>query len=124
MPIDVITHASDRILEVVYPAQLSLAEVEDYVQRMRALIDGMGGPWRALVDQSRLRALPREAVPVMVSLNIHAERNGMERSARLVADAVSGLNAWRWTKMAGLTIPVCTFTNRDEALAWLKAEEP
>jgi hypothetical protein len=44
----------------------------------------------------------------------------MQRSARVVIDPPSGLQAWRMTKRAMLTIPTRTFETRGEALAWLK----
>jgi hypothetical protein len=44
----------------------------------------------------------------------------MKRSARVGSDAASGLQAWRMTKKAMLTIPTRTFETREAALAWLR----
>ena len=59
-------------------------------------------------------------VDTLASLNAFAQHNGMKRSARVVSDAASGLQAWRMTKRALLTIPTRTFETREAALAWLR----
>jgi hypothetical protein len=120
MPFQIVFHEQDRILEVIYPERPTAADVADYLSKVRPIIENMGGPWSALVDQSQLRMLGREFVPPMASLNAFAQLKGMQRSARIVLDAPSGLQAWRMTKQALLTIPTSTFDNRKDALAWLK----
>jgi hypothetical protein len=59
-------------------------------------------------------------VSVMAKLNAYAQLKGMKRSARIVSTAASGLQAWRMTKQAMLSIPARTFESRGEALSWLK----
>ena len=120
MSFQIVFHEQDRILEVIYPERPTAADVADYLAKVRPIIENMGGPWSALVDQSQLRMLGREFVPQMASLNAFAQLKGMQRSARIVLDAPSGLQAWRMTKQALLTIPTSTFDNRKDALAWLK----
>ncbi|HYI03212.1 STAS/SEC14 domain-containing protein [Hyalangium sp.] len=120
MPFQITVHETDRILEVVYPPQPTQADVDDYLSRVRALIDGLGGDWSALVDQSQLRVMPSNMVSVMAKLNAYAQLKGMKRSARIVSTAASGLQAWRMTKQAMLSIPARTFESRGEALNWLK----
>jgi hypothetical protein len=120
MPFQIIVHQPDRILEVVYPSQPSQADVDDYLSRVRPAIEGLAGDWSALVDQSQLRVMPSSVVAVMAKLNAFAQLKGMKRSARIVSTAASGLQAWRMTKQAMLTIPARTFESRDEALNWLK----
>jgi hypothetical protein len=123
MSFQIVFHEQDRILEVIYPERPTAADVADYLSKVRPIIENMGGPWSALVDQSQLRMLGREFVPQMASLNAFAQLKGMQRSARIVLDAPSGLQAWRMTKQALLTIPTSTFDNRKDALAWLKDPE-
>jgi hypothetical protein len=120
MPFQITVHEADRIIDVVYPPQPSAEDVADYLKRIRELIARMGGPWSALVDQGQLRVMPPEMVATMASLNAFAQLHGMKRSARVVTDPASGLQAWRMTKQAMLTIPTRTFETRDAALAWLR----
>lgn len=123
MPFEITVHEADRIIDVVYPARPGPADVEDYLKRIRETILRMGGPWSALVDQGQLRVMPPEMVATMASLNAFAQLHGMERSARVVSDASSGLQAWRMTKKALLNIPTRTFESREAALAWLRNPE-
>jgi hypothetical protein len=120
MPFQITIHEADRIIDVVYPPQPTAEDVADYLKRIRETITRMGGPWSALVDQGKLRMMPPEMVATMASLNAFAQLHGMRRSARVVSDAASGLQAWRMTKKALLTIPTRTFESRDAALAWLR----
>lgn len=120
MPIQIIVHQPDRILEVIYPSQPTQADVDDYLVRVRTEIEALAGNWSALVDQSQLRVMPSNMVTVMAKLNAYAQLKGMKRSARIVSTAGSGLQAWRMTKQAMLTIPARTFENREDALNWLK----
>lgn len=120
MPFQIIVHQPDRILEVVYPSQPTQADVDDYLARVRTEIEGLAGDWSALVDQSQLRVMPSNVVAVMAKLNAFAQLKGMKRSARIVSTAASGLQAWRMTKQAMLTIPARTFEHRDDAIAWLR----
>ena len=120
MPFQITVHEADRIIDVVYPPQPTAEDVTDYLKRIRETIARMGGPWSALVDQGQLRVMPPEMVATMASLNAFAQLRGMKRSARVVSDAASGLQAWRMTKQAMLTIPTRTFETRDAALAWLR----
>ncbi len=120
MPFQIIVHEPDRILEVVYPAQPSDADLNDYLARVKEAIEKLAGEWSALVDQSQLRVMPAPMVAEMARLNAHAQLKGMKRSARIVSTAASGLQAWRMTKQAMLNIPTRTFETRDEALGWLK----
>ncbi len=120
MPFQIIVHAPERILEVVYPPQPSAADLDDYLARVKETIEGLGGSWSALVDQSQLRVMPSHMVAAMARLNAYAQLKGMQRSARVVSTAASGLQAWRMTKQAMLNIPARTFESRAEALRWLK----
>ncbi len=120
MPFQIIVHEPDRILEVIYPAQPSEGDLKDYLARVKEAIEKLAGDWSALVDQSQLRVMPAQMVAAMAKLNAYAQLKGMKRSARIVSTAASGLQAWRMTKQAMLTIPTRTFETRDEALAWLK----
>ncbi|MDC0714374.1 STAS/SEC14 domain-containing protein [Stigmatella sp. ncwal1] len=119
MPFQITVHQPERILEVVYPPQPSQQDVDEYLSRVKDIIEGLG-EWSALVDQSQLRVMPGTMVAVMAKLNAFAQLKGMKRSARVVSTAASGLQAWRMTKQAMLNIPARTFETRDEALAWLK----
>ncbi|MBM7113597.1 STAS/SEC14 domain-containing protein [Archangium primigenium] len=123
MPFQITVHEADRIIDVVYPPQPSAEDVEDYLKRIRETILRVGSPWSALVDQAHLRVMPPDMVATMASLNAFAQHHGMKRSARVVTDPASGLQAWRMTKRALLTIPTQTFETREAALAWLRNPE-
>jgi hypothetical protein len=120
MPFQIIVHEPERILEVIYPPQPTVADLDDYLARVKEAIEKLAGDWSALVDQSQLRVMPAHMVSAMAKLNAYAQLKGMKRSARIVSTAASGLQAWRMTKQAMLSIPARTFEARDEALAWLK----
>lgn len=123
MPFQITVHAQDRILEVVYPPQVTAEDLAEYLSDVKKAIASLGGEWSALVDQSQLRVMPTDVVSAMASLNAYAQLHGMKRSARVVSDAPSGLQAWRMTKRAMLTIPTRTFETRGEALDWLRNPE-
>ncbi|ATB50429.1 STAS/SEC14 domain-containing protein [Corallococcus macrosporus] len=120
MPFQITVHAQDRILEVVYPPQVTTAALAEYLADVKKAITDLDGEWSALVDQSQLRVMPSDVVTAMASLNAFAQLHGMKRSARVVTDAPSGLQAWRMTKRAMLSIPTRTFETRGEALQWLR----
>jgi hypothetical protein len=120
MPIQTIVHQPDRILEVIYPSQPTQQDVDDYLVRVKTAMESLGGDWSALVDQSQLRVMPASMVAAMAKLNAYAQLKGMKRSARVVSTAASGLQAWRMTKQAMLTIPARTFESREDALKWLQ----
>ncbi|NVJ01973.1 MULTISPECIES: STAS/SEC14 domain-containing protein [unclassified Myxococcus] len=120
MPFQITVHAQDRILEVVYPPQVTTADLAEYLADVKKAINDLDGEWSALVDQSQLRVMPSDVVTAMASLNAFAQLHGMKRSARVVTDAPSGLQAWRMTKRAMLSIPTRTFETRGEALQWLR----
>ena len=120
MPFQLTVHEADRILDVVYPPQPTPEDVTDHPQHLRETIARMGGLLSVPVAQGQLRVMPPEMVATMASLNAFAQFHGMKRSARVVSDAASGLQAWRMTKQAMLTIPTRTFETRDAALAWLR----
>lgn len=122
MPFQIHVHPQN-ILEVVYPAEVTAEDLAEYEKQLKGVIAGLGGEWSALVDQSQLRVMPTNVVGVMANLNAYAQLHGMQRSARVVTDPSSGLQAWRMTKRAMLNIPARTFQTRDEALAWLKDPE-
>ena len=123
MGFNIVVHGEERILEISYPPAPTVEDIVAYAGRVRQAIDGMGEGWAALVDQRHLRTVPRELMPTLAGLNAYAQLRGMTRSARVVADAPSGLLAWRMTKQALLTIPARTFETRDEALEWLREPE-
>ncbi|MFP2957950.1 STAS/SEC14 domain-containing protein [Myxococcus sp. 1LA] len=120
MPFQITVHSQDRILEVVYPPQVTTADLAEYLADVKKAINDLDGEWSALVDQSQLRVMPSDVVTAMASLNAFAQLHGMKRSARVVSDAPSGLQAWRMTKRAMLSIPTRTFETRGEALQWLR----
>ncbi|MCY1019954.1 STAS/SEC14 domain-containing protein [Pyxidicoccus sp. MSG2] len=123
MPFQITVHAQDRILEVVYPPQVTAGDLAEYLAEVKKAMASFDGEWSALVDQSQLRVMPGDVVSAMASLNAYAQLHGMKRSARVVIDPPSGLQAWRMTKRAMLTIPTRTFETRGEALGWLKDPE-
>ncbi|MBZ4419348.1 STAS/SEC14 domain-containing protein [Myxococcus sp. RHSTA-1-4] len=120
MPFQINVHEQDRILEVIYPPQVTAEDLSEYLAEVKKAITGMAGEWSALVDQSQLRVMSGDVVSAMASLNAFAQLHGMKRSARVVIDPPSGLQAWRMTKRAMLTIPTRTFETRGEALGWLR----
>jgi len=123
MPFEVLVHEEDRILEVIYPANPSAEDVTDYTNKVRAAIDGFEGrEWSSLVDQSELQVLPPDLLRAVTQMNLYASNHGMVRTARVVADAASGLQAWKMGKAAGLSVPIQTFPSREDAVDWIRTE--
>lgn len=123
MPFQFVTHAEDQILEVVYPGEISPEDITDYATRVRAAIDTFAGaPWSSLVDQREVRALSPDLLRVVTHMNLYAANHGMQRTARVVRDAVASLQASRIGGEVGLPVPIQTFQNRQDALEWLRAE--
>ncbi len=112
-------HADDRILEIVYPARPTPEEVDEYVNRTRALIDQIDGPWNCLVDQRKVSVLPPSILVELADLNAYAQKHGMRRTARVVASPASVAQSRRLASAALLALE--TFSNRDEAIAWLRS---
>ena len=109
------------ILEVVYPAEPTHADVARYLVDMKRTIDGQGGrPWACLVDQRGLLRMDGTLLERVAALNAYAQQNGMICSARLVASEAAALQASRIAEQAKLALPVRTFADRDDALAWLR----
>jgi len=121
---DIIVHGEEHILEVVYPSVASTEDVSHYADAVRQTIDRMGESWVALVDQRQLRSVPRALMSTLAGLNAYAQLKGMQRSARVVPDAAAGLQAWRMTRQALISVPARTFDSREEAIAWLREPEP
>jgi hypothetical protein len=119
MPFDIRIDAKDNIVEVIYPANPTARDVADYVVRMKQVIVARRPGWKCLVDQRALVVMSPELVSELVVLNVLAETAGMARTARLVATAISTLQATRIKSEARLGVPARSFSTREAALAWL-----
>jgi hypothetical protein len=119
MPFDIRIEAKANIVEVIYPASPTAGDVADYVVRMKAIIASQRPGWKCLVDQRALVVMPPDLVSELVVLNALAQTAGMARSARLVATAISNLQATRIKSEAKLAVPARSFSTREAALVWL-----
>ena len=120
VPFDILLDAEARLVEIVYPARPTADEVEDYIYRVRTVIDGYPpGGWLCLVDQRNVLVMSPDLVDKVRVLNVYAVSRGMLRSARVVATAVAGLQASRMAREGSLGIEVQTFDTREAAVAWL-----
>ena len=72
-----------------------------------------------LVDQRSLKALSPQLLETLKVMYNYAQTHGMKKLARVVPDAFGSMHAWRVAKEAALSVPVQTFTARDEAVTWL-----
>jgi hypothetical protein len=108
------------ILEVVYPAEPTHAEVASYLLDMKRTIDAQGGsPWMCLVDQRGLVRMDGRLLEQVSALNAYARLHGMICSARIVASSAAASQAHRIAEQARLGTPIQTFATREEALDWL-----
>jgi hypothetical protein len=112
----------ERRVEVVYPPAPTALDVAAYTLKVRQAVDRMGGPFCCLVDQRQARAMDPELQRAVAAVTHYAQGKGLRRGARLVADAIAGMTAWRAHRDAGLTIPLESFTEREAALRWLYAQ--
>jgi hypothetical protein len=125
MPFEIKRHpGAAAIVEVVYPERPSKGDVDEYVARIRTIIEREARGFACLVDQRRLAVMPPELVPTVTALNAYAQSKGMLRSARVVTSAVAGLQSARMAREASLRVPMRTFESRDEALTWLTEAFP
>jgi hypothetical protein len=120
MPFEIRVHPELPIVEIVYPEQPSESDVEDYVMRIRTVMDEQRGPWVCLVDQRRLAVMAPELVETVSALNVYAQSRGMLGSARVVRSAVGGLQAKRMARESAVTSPTHTFDAREPAVSWLR----
>lgn len=116
-----IVEHSDRIVEVVYPAEPDNGAVTDYTFRIKRIIDAQGGPWMCLVDQSALRAMAPRLADKIRLLNRYAMRKQMWCSARVVAPTAPSVQAAFLAGDPGLHKMVRAFRSRTEAFSWLRA---
>lgn len=113
-------HPDPCVIEVTYPELPTAFEITDYVARLREAIMGLNGAkWRGLVDQRKLKVMSPELLETLKVTNNFAQVRGMTKLARVVPDALGTLSAWRVAKEAALTIPTQTFSDREQAWAWV-----
>ena len=123
MPFQIKLHPRDRIIEVVYPAAPTAADVGDYLMEMKQLIDQQDGKWFCLVDQRSLTQLPAELLDQVAVANSYAVLHGMQRSARIVSSTVAASQASSIAKNVGtIKVKVQTFADRETAIGWLRDE--
>lgn len=113
-------HERERVLEVQYPARVSLSAFEKYEVETRALIEKLerGGPWHCLVDQSRVvTTMPPDLPPRIAELVAWSHDHGMDRVGRVVSASELGrLQATRMLRAAGVADLAMLF--QDRASAW------
>ena len=117
----VIVEHSDRIVEVVYPAEPDNSVVTDYTFRIKRIIDGQNGPWMCMVDQSALKALAPRLADKIRLLNTYALRKQMVCSARVIASTAPATQSAVLSGAPGLQKVVRLFRTRGEAFVWLRA---
>src|SRR5512140_2149262 len=129
MPFEIIQHPGDAILdvlpivEVVYPAKPSAAEIAEYDARARMIVDGQRRrPFCVLADQRAIVVMPPELVAMLVELNTYAAARGMLRTARLISSAMGGLQTQNLAREH--RFEVRAFESRDAALVWLREARP
>lgn len=123
MGFQIIVHEHPPIVEVVYPATPTAADVARYISEIRKVMEAASrkGDWLCLVDQRNLKLMDPKLVEHIASMNAFARNHGMKRSARVVAGALAALQAGRMARNASVGNALRTFDNRDEALAWLSS---
>src|SRR5215468_5458265 len=122
MGFEIKVDAEARIIEITYPARPTDSEIDAYVREIKAVMDKQPKGWRCLVDQRQLAVMPPDLVDKVAELNAYGVKRGMARAARVIATSVANLQTARMARQASLEVPIKTFTSRDAALAWLKAE--
>jgi hypothetical protein len=120
VPFEIVVHDVGSIIEVIYPHRPTVEDVGEYLIRIKTVIAEHNGPWSCLVDQRQLSVLSDSLYEEIAALNVYAQRHGMKQSARVVSSAVASLQTARMYRQSSLQLPVRTFTDRDEALAWLR----
>src|SRR5262249_14854231 len=123
MGFDIKVDGEARIIEITYPARPTDSEIDAYVREIKAVMDKQPKGWRCLVDQRQLAVMPPDLVDKVADLNAYGVKRGMARAARVIATSVANLQTARMARQAALVVPIKTFTSREAALAWLKAED-
>ena len=122
MGFEISVNTEEKIVEITYPARPTDAEIDAYVREIKAVMDRQPKGWRCLVDQRQLAVMPPELVDKVAELNAYGVKRGMARAARVIATSVANLQTARMARQASLEVPIKTFTSRDAAMAWLRAE--
>ena len=116
-------HEEERVLEVVYPARITLAAFEKYREDMLATIPKLeaGGKWHCLVDQSRISAtMSPDMPPRIADLVAWSLEHGMDRVARIVSPSELGrMQTGRILRAAGVGESAMLFQDREAAWAFV-----
>jgi hypothetical protein len=116
-------HEKERVLEVVYPARITLAAFEKYETQTRELIAQLApaGPWHCLVDQSRVAAtMSPDMPPRIADLVAWSLEQGMDRVARVLSPSELGrLQTGRILRAAGVSETALLFQDRESAWAFV-----
>jgi len=116
-------HEKERVLEVVYPARITLAAFEKYREDTLATIAKLeaGGSWHCLVDQSRIAAtMSPDLPPRIADLVAWSLEHGMDRVARIVSPSELGrLQTGRILRAAGVSELAVLFQDREAAWAFV-----
>ena len=118
---EIIEHAHDRIVEVVYPAHASAVVHAQYTVKIKQVIDAQVGPWGLLVDQHR-QHLDDRLKGKMLLLHHYAMKHGLLRSARVVRTSAEALRVSNMVRDTALAAIFRVFQDPDVALAWLRNE--
>ncbi len=116
-------HEQERVLEVVYPARITLAAFEKYREEMVTTIPQLerGGRWHCLVDQSRISATMSPDIPPRIAdLVAWSLEHGMDRVARIVSPSELGrMQTGRILRAAGVGESAMIFQDRESAWAFV-----
>lgn len=116
-------HEKERVLEVVYPARVTLAAFEQYEAEARVSVEKLarGGPWHCLVDQSRITStMSPDLPPRIADLVAWSHEHGMTRVARVVSPSELGrMQTTRILRSAGVTGNAMLFHDREAAWAFV-----
>jgi hypothetical protein len=122
VPFKIDIHVEERILEIVYPKEVTPEDVAAYLKRCRELILMLAGRWSCLVDQTQNPILQPALVNEIANLNTFAAEHGMLRCARFLTSEVGKLQAARIAREAKGSVVIQTFTTRADAWNWLRTE--
>lgn len=115
-------HASERIIEVVYPSHVTAEAYERYEQQVCEAIERMGGEWDCLVDQRALTVAPPEITARIAALNACGREKGMRRTARVVKEsAIAELQVRRILRESGMDGQATIHRTREDAWRALTA---
>jgi hypothetical protein len=118
----IVVHATERIVEVLYPAHPTPDMFDVYEDRLQRQVGKLKGRWMCLVDQRAMPVAPEVLTDRIAAFNAWAVAHGMSRSALIIQPRmVARLQANHLLQHGGVK-QASLHHSREDAWRWLLTE--